>query len=158
MAAGHWFSFLDPLAPDRTQNRGLALLFLRWQKIAALVLHSRTRIDPQTWCDTLQGATNKTPAKKGGPIVPRLPTLGEGRKSGVPAQSAAVPTPYRMLCRELFQCFVQRTCFNRVYLHIAEPIPICVRVLNLSMDHFLSLYSSSVLRSENGGYIDCKLM
>ena len=53
-----------PAPHGRTLNRGLALLVFRWQKIEAFVLHSWTQIYPQTWRDTLQGATNKTPTKK----------------------------------------------------------------------------------------------
>ena len=69
VATAHWFSSVDPIPPPlaphgRTLNRGLALLVFRWQKIEAVVLHSWTRIYPQTWRDTLQGATNKTPTKK----------------------------------------------------------------------------------------------
>ena len=125
---------------DLTLNRGLAHLVFRWQKIQAFVLHSRTRIYPQTCGDTLRGATNKTPIKKRRPNC-ATPTRirGRGKKSGVPVQRTTVPTLYSMLSCRLFDSLVRSPCFNRAYLHIAETFPIRVRGLNLLMDNVLSL-------------------
>ena len=58
----------------------------------------------------------------------------------------------------MFKCLAPITCSTRVYLYIASPTPISLRVFYLPRENVISLHLNSAFFSENGGYVEHQLM